>query len=158
VYQTVSPECAALLEPAIRCVAPVYASGALTPCWLGECYPELAALASGCYGLKEQLAAARARWQATGVVDYRLRYDLRADEKAEIVVLGGLVTAVTPADAFAWTVPLLFDLVDHDLVQPGGIPRVTYDADLGYVVESSRLERCSHNVPLVSGVEVAPLR
>jgi hypothetical protein len=44
-------------------------------------------LASGCYGLKEQLAAARARWQATGVVDYRLRYDLRADEKAEIVVL-----------------------------------------------------------------------
>jgi hypothetical protein len=157
VYQTVTPQCAALLAPVIRCVAPVYASGELKPCFLSECYRELSALTSACYGLQKTLAEARATWQASGVVDYQLTYS-RPSVEAEVTVRAGLEPMVTPANATALTVPLLFDLVDHYLDGSVGYPTITYDADLGYVRSLSIFQGCQQSFDEVSAVEVAPLR
>lgn len=160
VYEALSPTCAELLQPVIRCIAPIYASGVISPCWLGECRYQLFSMTSACYGLQEKLAAARATWEASGVVDYDLTYDWGGggDAKALVVVRAGRDPVVTPAVATGWTVPRLFDEVERSLHQAGGTPFVTYDADLGYVVDSARQEGCSENFSLVRGVAVAPLR
>jgi len=160
VYDTVTPACAAVLPAAIRCVAPTYVTGLippLNPCLWAECRHELYSMTSACYGLQEQLAGARATWQMSGVVDYRLNYDWDDDVRAEVIVRAGSEPAVTPADAIAWTVPKLFDEVERTLQEPGGAPRVTYHADLGYVVRLAREHGCTRS-GRVSGVEVVPLR
>jgi len=160
VYEALTPECAARLPPVIRCVAPTYASGVLPPpnsCWLGDCRAQLFSMTSACYGLQERLAAARATWQASGVVDYQLSYDWK-DSKAQVVVRAGSEAAVTPANAIAWTVPKVFDEVERSLHEPGVAPSVTYDVDLGYVVSLARQQGCAGASAQVSGIEVAPLR
>lgn len=157
VYQTVTPQCAALLAPVIRCVAPVYASGELSTCFLGECHKELFALTSACYGLQKTLAEARATWQASSVVDYQLTYS-QFNMKAQVVVRDGLEPVATPSNANPWTVPKLFDAVDYYLNLAAGYPRITYDAKLGYVVGLSYFEDCDRSEEVVSGVEVTPLR
>jgi hypothetical protein len=114
-------------------------------------------LTSACYGLQKTLAEARATWQASGVVDYQLTYS-QFNVKAQVAVRAGLEPVVTPSNATAWTVPKLFDAVDHYLDLAAGYPRITYDAELGYVVGLSYFESCNQSEEVVSGVEVAPLR
>jgi hypothetical protein len=65
---------------------------------------------------------------------------------------------VTPAEATVWTVPKLFDEVERSLQQPGSAPVVTYDADLGHVVDLVREEGCDGGSSVVRGAAVAPLR
>lgn len=143
VYQTVNPACAAVLPAAIRCVAPTYASLTLpAQCWLHECRNELYTMTSACYGLQRQLAAARATWAASGVSDYELDYVIDAGSEVRVVVNGSNPPVVTPAHASAWTVPLLFDAVEHDLQSPGVTPSVAYDPALGYVVSLALLQGC----------------
>lgn len=161
VYEAVSPTCAELLQPVIRCVAPSYAKPFITSCWLAECRYQLFTMTSACYGLQEKLAAARAAWEASRVIDYDLTYDWggRDPRKAQVVVRAGREPVVTPADATVWTVPQLFDEVERSLHQPGSAPVVTYDAELGHVVDLRLLEQgCDGGSTLVTGVAVAPLR
>jgi hypothetical protein len=161
VYEDVTPECAARLQPAIRCVAPTYANVSLpapSACWLGDCRAQLFSMTSACYGLKERLAAARATWEASRVTDYQLTYYRSGDARGQVVVRSGSEPVVTPADAFAWTVPKLFDEVERTLQEPGVAPSVSYDANLGYVVDLAREEGCAGATPQVTGVEVAPFR
>ena len=156
VYEAVSPTCAESLQPVMRCVAPSYASGVITSCWLADCRFELFNMTSACYGLREKLAAARATWAASGVVDYRLTYDGENGGKADVVVREGSEPVVTPTDAIAWTVPKLFDEVERTLNEPGVAPIVLYDAKLGYVVALARQEGCSEGSTVVNDTEVAP--
>lgn len=78
--------------------------------------------------------------------------------KAQVVVRAGSEPAVTPADAIAWTVPKLFDEVERYLNEPGVAPSVSYEGDLGYVVDLVRQEGCRGDYVRVRGTEVAPLR
>jgi len=161
IYELVTPACAARLEPAIRCVAPTYANVTLPPpgaCWLGNCRAQLFSMTSACYGLAEGLAAARATWEASRVTDYQLSYSRSGDAKVQVVVRTGSEPVVTPADAFAWTVPKLFDEVERALQEPGVTPRVSYDANLGYVVDLAREQGCAGASAQVTGIEVAPFR
>jgi hypothetical protein len=158
VYDGLTSECAALLRPVIRCVAPIYAAGVISPCWLAECRPELYSLTSACYGLEEKLAAARAAWQASGVVDYQLTYASSNDLNVRVVVRAGSQPTVAPVNATAWTVPQLFEEVERYLREPGLTPYVTYHADLGHVVDLSLMQGCAEASPLLYNAEVAPLR
>jgi hypothetical protein len=159
VYDTVTPECAPTLAPVIRCVSHTYASVSVPTgeCWLKDCRDLLFTMTSACYGLQEKLAAARATWAASGIVDYQLQYDLGIDLKAQVVVRAGSDPVVTPADAVAWTVPKLFDAVEGALTQPGVAPDPVYDADLGYVVGWRLLVGCVEGSGGASGIEVTPL-
>jgi hypothetical protein len=161
VYETVSPACAATLLPAIRCVAPTYANIApprVDPdCWLRDCRDPLYTMTSACYGLREKLAAARARWDASGIVEYQLQFYWGVDVRAQVLVQVGSEPTVTPPDAPAWTVPKLFDEVQRILDGPGTAPAATYHADLGYVVELARQQGCLENPDRVMDVEVTPL-
>lgn len=161
VYEAVTPECAAVLGPAIRCVAPTYSSASLPvvgTCWMAECRPQLFTMTSACYGLRERLAAARATWQASGVVDYQLTYGRDSDPAVQVTVRAGREPVVSPANAFAWTVPKLFDAVERALHEPEIMPSVSYDANLGYVVALSIEVSCGQPNSRITGVEVAPLR
>jgi hypothetical protein len=158
VYETVTPTCAPLLSAVIRCVAPYYASGTLSTCWLANCRDELFTMTSACYGLREKLAAARATWQASGVVDYDLAYDLPQGEKAHVAVREGQEPMATPAGEIGWTVPLLFDAADRFLHESGGTADVQYDPNLGYVIALRYRWGCEGSFTQASGVEVAPLR
>jgi hypothetical protein len=115
-------------------------------------------MASACYGLQEKLAAARATWQASRVVDYQLTYDRGDGVKVRVLVRAGSEPTVNPADAVAWTVPKLFDEVEHALREPGVTPSVSYDANLGYVVALAREMGCAPPSAQVTDIEVAPLR
>jgi len=115
-------------------------------------------MTSACYGLEERLDAARAAWQASGVTDYQLTYDRSGDAKVQVVARTGSEPVVTPTDAFAWTVPKLFDEVERALHDPGVAPVVRYDATLGYVVDLGREEGCNGATKQVTAVEVAPFR
>jgi hypothetical protein len=158
VYQGLSPECAAALQPAIRCVAPEYAKGVITACWLADCRDLLYTMTSACYGLQEKLAAARATWQASRVVDYDLSYDREDGVKVHVAVRANQEPVAMPAGSVAWTVPTLFDKVDQYLHQFGFAPDVQYDANLGYVVEVVARLRCDESLDRVRGIQVAPLR
>jgi hypothetical protein len=160
VYETVSPACAATLPPVIHCVAPTYAlpsPPSLDQCWLGECRHQLYTMTSACYGLREQLEAARATWEAAGLAEYRLLYSWGADTKAEVLVQAGGKLVVTPPEATAWTVPQLFDEVQRYLDGPGTAPQARYDAELGYPLSVVRLQSCSEPSEGVTGIEVTPL-
>jgi len=155
IYNGVSPACAATLPAAIRCVAPDYQrQGVPTQCWLEECRDPLFTMTAACYGLREQLDAARAAWSARGLVDYQLSYN-GGDGKAVVAVRGGAQPTVTPAGATPWTVPQLFDEVERLLATPGVAPGATYDAALGYVTQLESNQVCDFSV-IVSGIEVAP--
>ena len=159
VYETVSPACGAALQAVIPCVAPYYAKGVITPsCWLADCRYLLFTMTSACYGLQEKLAAARATWQASGVVEYDLAYDQQDGMKAHVAVRANKEPEVTPTGAFAWTVPKLFDNVEYYLHQPGVAPDVNYDTDLGYVLNVVVRHGCDETFGRVSGIQVAPLR
>ena len=161
IYEALTPACAAQLQPVVRCVAPTYATPNIPPpaaCWLGECRAQLFSMTSACYGLQEKLAVARATWQASGVVDYQLTYSRIGDVKARVVVQTGSEPVVTPADAFAWTVPKLFDEVERALHEPGVAPSVTYDRTLGYVVSLAREEGCARASEQVTGIQIEPVR
>lgn len=160
-YKTVSPECAVTLPPVVRCVAPTYSSlAAVAPfdeCWLRECRDQLYTMTSACYGLREKLADARARWEQSSVVEYRLLYDAGAPEKVEVLVRAGSEPVVTPPGTVAWTVPKLFDEVERYLNEPGVAPDAIYDEQLGYVVRLARQQGCDSTGQGVEGVEVEPL-
>lgn len=159
VYETISTSCAAALPAAIRCVAPTYAAGVIPAdaCWLRDCRNQLYTVTSACYGLREKLAAARALWRTSGIVEYHLQYDLPRGMTAEVDVRAGSQVVAAPADAVAWTVPKLFDEVERYLHTPGVAPAVTYDAKLGYVVSLGYLQGCDA-VAAVNGVAITPVR
>jgi len=158
-YETVSPACAAALPAAIDCVAPTYediSAHPPMPCWLEECRAELYDLSSACYGLREGLEAARATWEASGVSSYELRYveGLRGEVVVTVDTSGE--ASVTPSNATAWTVPVLFDEVERILDTPGMAPQVEYDDELGYVAVLQQDQGCEPRL-LVGGVAVTPL-
>jgi hypothetical protein len=158
VYESLSPACAAVLPAAIRCVAPVYANLTLPAgCWLSECRAPLYTMTSACYGIQDSLAAARAKWEASSVADYELDYESDSDEDTQVLVRAGSAPVATPATAFAWTVPLLFDEVERRLHEPGVAPNVIYDSALGYVTRLGQLQLCEEKT-IIGGVRVAPLR
>ncbi len=159
-YAALTPECAATLPQVIACVAPTYRIQNVpkaTDCWLGECRDLLFTMTSACYGLRDKLDAARARWDASGIGDYELRYDWLPDAPAVVEVRAGLEPSVTPADASAWTVPSLFAEVEKLLRQPGVAPNVAYDAELGYVTGLVRQQGCGADFGVVGGVTITPL-
>jgi hypothetical protein len=160
VYETISTACAAALPAAIRCVAPTYATGIIPMfnCWLQDCRNQLFTMTSACYGLREKLAAARALWRASRIVDYHLQYDLPSGVKAEVDVRAGSEPVVAPPDAAGWTVPKLFDEVERYLHGSGVAPDVTYDANLGYVVSLGYMQGCDATIATVNAVEVTPVR
>lgn len=159
VYGTVSPQCAAMLPAVIRCVAPTYATitvPRLSECWLEDCRDLLFTMTSACYGLRQQLEAARAAWSANGITDYELRYDSDGESQATVEVRAGAAPSVTPDGSTAWTVPELFDEVERLLGTPSVAPGATYDAELGYVMSLIREQDCDP-AQVVSGVDVTPL-
>jgi hypothetical protein len=159
VYETVSPACAAVLPPVVRCVAPTYAlpsPPSLDECWLGDCRDQLYTMTSACYGLREQLDAARAIWAASGVGDYQLQYDTGTN--VQVVVRAGSEPVVTPPDAVAWTVPALFERIESTLDIPGSAPRALYDPFLGYVTYWELLRGCEESPrDGLWGIAVTPL-
>ena len=159
VYQNVTPACAAVLPAVIRCVAPIYANLTVLPagqCWLSQCRPELIKMTSVCYGLPGQLAAARTTWAQSRRVDYELDYISETGTEARVTVRAGSVTEVTPASAFAWTVPLLFDAVESELGSPDVVPTVSYDPTFGYVTSLGLLQGCEER-PILRVVTLSPL-
>jgi hypothetical protein len=160
VYATVSPACAEVLPAALRCVAPTYATAVVNIpiCWLEECRNQLYTMTSACYGLRERLAAARATWEASGVVDYDLEYT-QNNAKVKVLVRAGRAPAVTPATATPWTVANLFAEVDHLLNTRTVTAGVTYDVQLGYVIDLAREQGCDVHVLLgPTSIRVAPVR
>jgi hypothetical protein len=160
-YGVVSLPCAETLPPVIRCVAPTYEKTSVdlsADCWLKDCRDQLFTMTSACYGLREQLDAARATWEASGIVDYDLQYDLGAGTPVHVQVRAGADPAVTPADATPWTVAQLFDGVERYLAAPSMAPTATYDPDLGYPTYLGHYQGCSSAIGDVGGVTVAPLR
>lgn len=160
-YGVVSPDCAETLPAVIRCVAPQYESTSInvsSDCWLKDCRDPLFTMTSACYGLREQLDAARSVWGASGIVEYDLQYDLGDGAVIRVEVRAGADPVVTPVDATPWTVPGLFDRVETYLEAPGMAPSVAYDPALGFPTYVGHYQGCNSPYDDVQGVTVAPLR
>jgi len=122
--------CNAALRVAIPCAAKVYPHGpapATMSCFLGQCASDLGHVSAECNGFREELAGARARWNASGSSDYTFRWNAWT-----VVVANGVASVAEPGFiGEAPTIPALFDHVDA-LLDLGVAPVITYDETLGY--------------------------
>jgi hypothetical protein len=132
----VSHACNAALHEAVPCAARsnFYREGVLDTCYLSECYPELFRLSAECYGLREALIGARARWDAFNPRDYRFTYE-EPSEVATFSVDNGVSTVVSSQGAATpLTIRMLFDRIAVAL--DDGYPAVArYDEQFGYPTE-----------------------
>jgi hypothetical protein len=131
----VSSDCNVALHRAIPCVArtDLYQEGPIPiECLFGECTGLLIRVTAACTGLRQELAAARQRWETAGSDSYS--YELSTGSSVyEIVVRDGVASLVEGIPADVPTIPELFDRIEGSLeVAP---PSVTYDPALGYPAE-----------------------
>jgi hypothetical protein len=132
----VSAACNAALHHAIPCVArtDLYQNGGIHfDCLFQECTRLLLDVSAECNGLRQELAAARERWQAAGSDSYS--FTLTAGVSvATIVVTDGEASVVEGTLTDPPTIPALFDRLEDSLEF---IPAsATYDPALGYPVEA----------------------
>jgi hypothetical protein len=131
----VSSDCNVALHRAIPCVArtDLYQGGPIAiECLFAECTGLLIRVTAACTGLRQELAAARQRWETAGSDSYSYELSMGASVY-EIVVRDGVASLVEGIPAEVPTIPELFDQIEGSLeVAP---PSVTYDPALGYPTE-----------------------
>jgi hypothetical protein len=139
----VTPDCNAALHRAIPCVArtefyqePV----AIIDCPFGECTPLLVRVTAECTGLRQELAAARQRWEDAGSDSYSFEW-ASGSTVYDIMVNDGVASLVEGTSTDVPTIPELFDRIEGSIDYAP--PSVRYDPVLGYPIEAhARISNC----------------
>jgi hypothetical protein len=132
----VSSDCNVALHRAIPCVArtDLYQQGSIDiDCLFEECTGLLVRVTAECNGLRQELAAARQRWEDAGSDSYSFKWSGGATVY-DIVVSDGVASLVEGTSADVPTIPELFDRIEGSLEYAP--PSVRYDAVLGYPIEA----------------------
>jgi hypothetical protein len=155
--------CHDALRAGIPCVASdsFYKGVSAQLCYLQKCYPQLYRISAECNGLREELAAARARWNGTvGEGDYSFWFGSEP-MSVKIEVTAGVPTVIEGTLASPPTIEDLFARVERQLDEGLPLRLVEYDETFGYPfhAESLRLGACGDLVSYgfaVSELEVRP--
>jgi hypothetical protein len=132
----VTSDCNVALHRAIPCVARTEfyrQPAAIIDCPFAECTELLVRVTAECNGLRQELAAARQRWEDAGSDSYSFEWS-RGATVYDIVVSDGVASLVAGTSTDVPTIPELFDRIEGAI--DFAPPSVRYDPVLGYPIEA----------------------
>jgi hypothetical protein len=133
--------CHDALRAGMPCVASdaFYKMPSAAFCYLESCYPQLLRISAECNGLREELAAAHARWNASvGDADYSFSY-ASGSTSVKIEVTAGVATVVEGTLASPPTIDDLFARVERQLDEGLPLRLVDYDETFGHPFRADSL-------------------